>query len=82
VFVIEAAQNNESFMRFFSSEGKIKDTQAITEKDVLEEYNRANDANPSKYEILTKHLRKVYLVDGVKKHKVAVDNLSFGIKKG
>jgi len=27
-------------------------------------------------------MRKVYMVDSVKKHKVAVDNLSFGIEKG
>jgi ATP-binding cassette subfamily A (ABC1) protein 3 len=27
-------------------------------------------------------LRKVYIIDGPKKHKIAVDNLSFGIKKG
>jgi ATP-binding cassette, subfamily A (ABC1), member 3 len=27
-------------------------------------------------------MRKVYMIDGPAKHKVAVDKLSFGIKKG
>lgn len=27
-------------------------------------------------------MRKVYLLDSDKEHKVAVDNLSFGVKKG
>jgi ATP-binding cassette, subfamily A (ABC1), member 3 len=39
-------------------------------------------AEPQDYEILAKGLRKVYIIDGPKKHKVAVDNLSFGIKRG
>jgi len=49
---------------------------------VLQEYNKANAASPNDYEILTKNLRKVYILDGDQKHKVAVDNLSFGIEKG
>jgi hypothetical protein len=36
-------------------------------------------ANPQDYEILTKNLRKVYMLDSDKKYKVAVDNLSLGI---
>ena len=39
-------------------------------------------ANPQDYEILTKNLRKVYMLDSDKKYKVAVDNLSLGIQKG
>jgi ATP-binding cassette subfamily A (ABC1) protein 3 len=31
---------------------------------------------------LTKNLRKVYIVENKNKHKVAVDNVSFGITKG
>jgi ATP-binding cassette, subfamily A (ABC1), member 3 len=31
---------------------------------------------------LTKQLRKVYMLNGVDKHRVAVDNLSFGIEQG
>lgn len=34
------------------------------------------------YEIVTKHLRKVYMVDGRKNYKVAVDDLSFRIRRG
>lgn len=63
VFVFEALQNNESFMRFFTSETKILDTNEITEEDVLEEQKKALDAEPDQYEILTKQLRKVYLLD-------------------
>ena len=31
---------------------------------------------------MTKSLRKVYKLDGPSQYKVAVDNLSFGIKRG
>lgn len=31
---------------------------------------------------MTKQLRKVYSVDSDKKYKVAVDNLSFAVKRG
>ena len=41
-------------MRCFSSETNVTETQSITEDDVLEEYKRANAADPSEYEILTK----------------------------
>jgi hypothetical protein len=40
---------------------------------------KALKANPQDYEILTKNLRKVYMLDSDKKYKVAVDNLSLGI---
>jgi ATP-binding cassette subfamily A (ABC1) protein 3 len=69
-------------MRCFSREGSIIDSTEINESDVRAEYQLANDADPEEYEILTKHLRKVYMVDGRKKYKVAVDNMSFGIKRG
>jgi ATP-binding cassette, subfamily A (ABC1), member 3 len=49
---------------------------------VVRERQIALAAWPVDFEILTKRLRKVYMVDGPTKHKVAVDNLSFGIKKG
>lgn len=39
-------------------------------------------AQPEDYAVLTKELRKVYLLDSAQKHKVAVDNLSFGVQKG
>ena len=39
-------------------------------------------ADPEDYEILTKNLRKVYMIDSEKGYKVAVDNLSIGVKKG
>jgi ABC-type multidrug transport system ATPase subunit len=42
----------------------------------------ALQADPSEYEILTKNLRKVYMLDSNKKYKVAVDNLSVAIAKG
>lgn len=60
----------------------MQETHEITESDVVAEYNKANKADPEEYEILTKHLRKVYMIDSEKQHKVAVDNLSFGIRKG
>jgi ATP-binding cassette subfamily A (ABC1) protein 3 len=69
-------------MRFCSRENSVQETNNITESDVVAEYNKANKADPEEYEILTKHLRKVYMIDSEKQHKVAVDNLSFGIKKG
>jgi hypothetical protein len=43
---------------------------------------KALKANPKKYEILTKKLRKVYMLDSKRKYKVAVDNLSLAIEKG
>ena len=82
VFVFESLQNNESFMRFFSSETQIHETKEIKEDDVLMEQKMALEANADEYEILTKNLRKVYMIDSEKGHKVAVDNLSFGVKKG
>ena len=69
-------------MRSFTSEDKVLDTQEVTEQDVLEEQKKALNADPEEYAILTKELRKVYLLDSAQKHKVAVDNLSFGIQKG
>ena len=49
---------------------------------MLEEHRIANSASPDDYEILTKELRKVYMIDSDKKYKVAVDNLSFAVKRG
>ena len=49
---------------------------------MLLEQKKALEADPTEYEILTKQLRKVYMVDSEKGHKVAVDNLSFGVRKG
>ena len=40
------------------------------------------NSRPTDFEISCKGIRKVYMVDGPKGHKVAVDNLSFGVKKG
>jgi hypothetical protein len=39
-------------------------------------------AKPEDFAILTKKLRKVYMLDGADKHKVAVDDLSFGVEEG
>lgn len=69
-------------MRCCSSEGKIEETQEINDSDVLKEQELAKKADPEDYEILTKNLRKVYMIDSDKGYKVAVDNLSFGVKKG
>lgn len=44
--------------------------------------DKALQADPHKYEILTKNLRKVFILDSDKKYKVAVDNLSVAIEKG
>ena len=54
----------------------------INETDVVKEIKTALRADPEDYEILTQNLRKVYMIDGKKEYKVAVDNMSFGIKKG
>lgn len=43
---------------------------------------KALQADPHEYEILTKNLRKVFILDSDKKYKVAVDNLSVAIEKG
>ena len=69
-------------MRCFTSQANVEETQPITEDDVLEQRNRALRADPEDYEIVTKQLRKVYMIDSAKKYKVAVDNLSFAIQKG
>ena len=82
VFVLEYLMQNENIVRYFSSEQNVKETQEITESDVLLQYNKANAANSNDYEILTKNLRKVYKIDSGKKYKVAVDNLSLAIEKG
>lgn len=58
------------------------ETTVVTDGDVLKEIEKAEKAEPEEYEILTKRLRKVYMIDGAAKHKVAVDNLSFCIEKG
>lgn len=82
MFVLEWLQNNEAFMRCFTSETQIEETQVIEDDDVKEEQRKAIEAQPNDYEILTKRLRKVYMIDSDKKYKVAVDNLSFGVNKG
>ena len=41
----------------------MEETKPITESDVLEEYEKANSADPADYEIVTKQLRKVYMID-------------------
>ena len=82
LFLIEALMKNENFMRCFTSQSNVEDTKPITENDVLEEQQRALRADPEDYEILTKQLRKVYMIDSEKKYKVAVDNLSVAIKRG
>jgi ATP-binding cassette subfamily A (ABC1) protein 3 len=43
---------------------------------------KALKADPEEYEILTKNLRKVFMLDSAKNYKVAVDNLSVAIEKG
>lgn len=82
LFVIESLMKNERFMRCFTSESNVEQSNVITESDVLEEFEKANSAAPEDFEILTKQLRKVYTVDSDKKYKVAVDNLSFAVKRG
>lgn len=82
LFLIESLMKNENFMRCFTSESNIEACKPIVESDVLEEHERANSASPEDYEILTKELRKVYMIDSDKKYKIAVDNLSFAVKRG
>lgn len=83
LFLIEFIQNSENLMRCcFSSEAKIDDTKEITDSDVLLEQEKALKADPNDYEILTQNLRKVYMIDSEIGHKVAVDNLSFGVQRG
>ena len=83
LLLIELLMKTESFMRCFArSESSIEETEPITQEDVKNESQTALAAKPEDYEILAKGLRKVYMIDGPKGHKVAVDNLSFGIKKG
>lgn len=82
LFLIESLMKNENFMRCFTSENNIEASKPIVESDVLEEHEKANSASPEDYEILTKELRKVYMIDSDKKYKVAVDNLSFAVKRG
>ena len=69
-------------MRCLTREAKVNDTQDIVDDDVITEQRKALESKPGSYEILTKNLRKVYLLDNNREHKVAVDNLSFGIDKG
>ena len=82
LFALEYIQNSEACMRKFSLGEKVKETQEITDEDVLVEREKAFQAQPEDYEILTKGLRKVFAVDNDKGYKVAVDNLSFGVRKG
>lgn len=83
LLLIEKAKNTESLMRYFAGdEAEVEETNPIDESDVQKEAELAIAGDPEDFEILAKRLRKVYMVDGPKKYKVAVDNLSFGIKKG
>ena len=82
LFLIEHLLNNEKFMRCCSAESDVEETHFIREEDVLNEGEKAMKADPSEYEIVTKRLRKVFSVDSAKKHKIAVDNLSFTVKRG
>lgn len=82
LFFLEYVQSTESLMRCCSSEAKIDETSPINDEDVLVEQEKAIHADPEKYEILTKNLRKVFITDNTKGYKVAVDNLSFGVQKG
>lgn len=51
------------------------------DEDVQAEAVKAQVANPDDYTIITKDLRKVYML-GAGKHKVAVDRVSFTVSKG
>lgn len=83
LFLIEALQSNQNFMRFFSKESAVGATENESEadEDVLTEALKAQMATPQEHTILTRDLRKVYLHSG-SKHKVAVDKLSFTVDKG
>ena len=69
-------------IRCCSRETNVEETFEITDDDVIAERERALGADPEEYELLTKQLRKVYMVNNDKGYKVAVDDLSFGIEKG
>jgi ATP-binding cassette subfamily A (ABC1) protein 3 len=49
--------------------------------DVQREHQELANANPMLYSVCVKDLRKVYML-GVNNYKVAVETVSFGIKKG
>lgn len=82
LFLIEYLSNHENFMRFFSKESAVAyvEDEGIDE-DVKAEALKAKAANPDDYTIITKDLRKVYMLGG-DKHKIAVDKVSFTVSKG
>lgn len=49
MFVLEWLQNNERFMRCFTSETQVDETIPIEDEDVKEEQKKAIDADPKDY---------------------------------
>jgi ATP-binding cassette subfamily A (ABC1) protein 3 len=51
------------------------------DEDVLKEMEEVDKSSPGDYTVRVNKLRKVFMMDN-KRHKVAVDQVSFGIKNG
>jgi hypothetical protein len=66
-------------MRYFTKESGVAYLQdSSTDEDVQAEATKAQMADPKDYTIITKDLRKVYMLGG-DKHKIAVDRVSFTV---
>eukprot|EP01017_Pseudomicrothorax_dubius_P046657 TRINITY_DN8255_c0_g2_i3.p1 TRINITY_DN8255_c0_g2~~TRINITY_DN8255_c0_g2_i3.p1 ORF type:complete len:1028 (+),score=239.16 TRINITY_DN8255_c0_g2_i3:182-3265(+) len=81
VFVIEYVRIRPSTLNSITRDGAVPRKNLEFDNDVAAERQTVESANPRDYSVLVNDMRKVYSL-GVNRHKVAVESVSFGIKKG
>jgi len=79
VFVVEALRNKKSLVELMNKD--VASPEVERDGDVENEANKIARTTPKEYSVYVKEIRKVYHLPD-KKHKVAVDKVSFGIVNG
>jgi len=81
LFVVEALKNKQGLNAALSGETKVAYVPKKLDDDVEREAREVEASDNQTYSIKVEKLRKVYPI-GKKQYKVAVDQLSFGVKNG
>lgn len=81
VFVVEKLNSTGKISQYFSHENEVPYVDKVYDDDVQAENERVGMTTPEMYTVRVHDLRKVYMMED-KRHKVAVDKVSFGIKNG
>ncbi|EAR86885.2 ABC transporter family protein (macronuclear) [Tetrahymena thermophila SB210] len=81
LFLIEWAQHIGSISRYFSNENSVQYIPKEQDSDVQKEIDLVALSKPQDYSVRVQNLRKVF-IPAKNRIKVAVDQISFGIKNG